>query len=206
MSLKSQYNSMGEFRTSKPNEYIRACKEGLLPKIAELYGWEYMKKKYSWTLEEFLETTNGCDNYSHWRKKEATAYRAACKHKMTDNICDAKGWTKRKKNGYWTKEKCIEDARKYTSVISWRKNSSGAADAAQENKWMKECKAHMIYKNKPDGYWTKEKCRKEALKFKYRKDWRSASKGSYSSAQRNGWLHELSTHMISLRPKRNYYD
>lgn len=35
---------------------------------------------------------------------------------------------------------------------------------------------------KPNGYWTKERCHEEALKYNSRKEFQSKSRGSYKSA------------------------
>lgn len=44
---------------------------------------------------------------------------------------------------------------------------------------------------KPRGYWTKEKCKIEALKYKFRVDFRNGSNNTYSAARRNGWLNDI---------------
>ena len=46
-----------------------------------------------------------------------------------------------------TKEKAIEDAKKYTSKSEWQKNSNGALKAARRNGWLEECCQHMFNKN-----------------------------------------------------------
>jgi hypothetical protein len=51
------------------------------------------------------------------------------------------------------------------------------------------------YKRKPRGYWTKERCHKEALKYNKRKDFEVNSKASYAAAYRNGWVDEICSHM-----------
>lgn len=56
----------------------------------------------------------------------------------------------------------------------------------------------MSYKvKKPVGYWTLEKCKKKALKYKFRGDWNKNDQSSYNVALKNGWLDECCTHMNS---------
>ena len=48
---------------------------------------------------------------------------------------------------------------------------------------------------KPNGYWTKERCHKEALKYSIRKEFVKGSSGAYNAAYKNGWLDEICSHM-----------
>jgi predicted GIY-YIG superfamily endonuclease len=48
---------------------------------------------------------------------------------------------------------------------------------------------------KPNGYWTKERCVEEALKYKKRSEFHKKSQGAYFSARKNGWLDEICLHM-----------
>lgn len=49
-------------------------------------------------------------------------------------------------------------------------------------------------KKKPNGYWTKERCQKEALKYKTRMEFKSSS-SAYDVACRNGWIKDICGHM-----------
>lgn len=60
---------------------------------------------------------------------------------------------------------------------------------------LREVKEQLFDIRKPKGYWTYEKCKKDALKFSSRKDWHLKSNQSYGTACKNKWLDELSTHM-----------
>jgi hypothetical protein len=57
-------------------------------------------------------------------------------------------YKKRKPVNYWTKEKCIEDARKYKKRSEWMRKSHGAYRSAKKNGCFEECCAHMITKRK----------------------------------------------------------
>lgn len=48
---------------------------------------------------------------------------------------------------------------------------------------------------RPDGYWTFERCKKEALKYRTLSKWKIASEGSLSVAYKNGWMEKLTAHM-----------
>ena len=53
-------------------------------------------------------------------------------------------------------------------------------------------------------YWIYDKCKKEALKYKHRTDFRKGSGGAFSSSRRNGWYDEICSHMVFNKPK-NYW-
>ena len=81
----------------------------------------------------------------------------------------------KKPNGYWkcNKERCIEEAGKYGSIMEWQKNSSGSLGVAYKLNWMSECTAHMYksYKSKFSESDSKVAVRKNIdLKIKMKKE------------------------------------
>ena len=55
-------------------------------------------------------------------------------------------------------------------------------------------------------YWTYDKCKECALKYKHRKDFKLKSGGAYSSARNNNWLNDICSHMEYNKPKRWWSD
>ena len=49
------------------------------------------------------------------------------------------------------------------------------------------------------GYWNKEKCQKEALKYNTKKDFRDSKGGAYQFSKRKGWDNEICGHMVDPR-------
>jgi hypothetical protein len=107
-----------------------------------------------------------------------------------------------KKKGYWTKERCIEEAKKFDTNKEWVKNSCSSNAIARKNGWLDECRAHMKLFQLPDGYWTKEKCLKTALECQTNKEWRKKYSTAYQIARRNGWLDECRAHMMNISGNR----
>jgi len=96
----------------------------------------------------------------------------------------------------WTKEKCLEEARKYKKRTKFAKESNSAYNSARNNGWLEEVCSHMIKIDKlPKGYWTKEKCGEEALKYKTKKELIENSSGAYLAMVKNKWLLELCSHL-----------
>ncbi len=94
----------------------------------------------------------------------------------------------------WSKEECEIEALKYKSRNDFIKSSRKSYRAANKNGWLDEITSHMTspYKLK---YWTKDKCREEALKYKQRRQFILNSKVAYNKANKNGWLDEICDHM-----------
>ena len=94
---------------------------------------------------------------------------------------------------HWTKEKCIEEAKKYRTKSEWSKKSGGSYSSARINGWFKECIKHMP---KHSTKWTKETCIEDAKKYMTRNEWGICSRGAYEVARTNKWLDECCGHMI----------
>lgn len=129
---------------------------------------------------------------SEWRKYDLSAYTSAQKRGLLDSVCEHFGWDKNTLTpiGYWTLDKCKENALNYKSKSEWSLSKNSGFNVAQNNGWLEECCAHMKCNKK----WTKELCKEDALNFLYRKDWQKNGKG-YCAAQRKGWLEDCCTHM-----------
>jgi len=112
----------------------------------------------------------------------------------------------RKPNGYWTKERCHEEALKYTKRNNFIKNSNNAYEIARRNNWLNDICHHMINKvYKQKGYWTKEKCKEEALKYYTRTTFENNSHSAYRISLRCGWLDDICYHMELQHKPNNYW-
>jgi hypothetical protein len=103
----------------------------------------------------------------------------------------------------WTKEACQAEAKKYNSRSEFYKNSASAYGKALERKWLNEICAHMTCLTKPNNYWTKERCKQEALKYKKRTEFESGSGSAYNKALKKKWIDDICTHMLIIR--KNYW-
>ena len=107
-------------------------------------------------------------------------------------------------NFKWTKEKCQEESLKYESKFEYQKKSGSSYNSAYNNGWLNDICSHM---KRPKSYnfkWTKEKCQEEALKYNRRIDFFNENPGVYSKCQKNNWLDDFCSHMISKK-LRNYW-
>lgn len=141
-------------------------------------------KKYS-TKTEFFK---GCH----------AAYDYAKKH----NLWDKMPWIKTtiKESGYWTKERVLEEGRKYSTKKDFLKNAPTAYSKANKYHWMDEM-TWFQSDVKPQGYWqVKQNVMEESHKYNSRVDFRWGAPGAYRASIDNGWIEE----MTWLKRPRNY--
>jgi predicted GH43/DUF377 family glycosyl hydrolase len=110
-----------------------------------------------------------------------------------------------KPNNYWTKERCIEDAKKYERSGDWKLKSASAYRTALKKCWFDECRKHMKVIVKPKNYWTKERCIEDAKKYERSGDWKLKSESAYQKALKKGWIDECRKHMKNISKPNNYW-
>lgn len=113
--------------------------------------------------------------------------------------------SKRKPKGYWTKERCIEEALNYNTITEFKRESQYAYRLSHENKWFDEICSHLTRTIKPSGYWNLENCKIEALKYITQIDFITKSRSAYGSAYENEWLDEICSHMVSDKKQKGYW-
>lgn len=181
------------------NAYAVALKNGW---IKEATAHMNNLKRGSWTFYDISEESKKYQTLTEWAKSGKGSYSAASKN----------GWLKDlashmpraiKPNGYWTKKRVIEDAKKYKTRTEWRKNSSSAATMATRNGWFEAATSHMRLLV-DHGKWTKQAVLKEAKKFKTKSEWGRAKNGSYGAALKHGWVDEASKHMVASDRTRKW--
>ena len=82
--------------------------------------------------------------------------------------------------------------------INFKKNSGSSYRASLKNKWLDFICSHMVETRKPKNYWTIERCKEEALKYKNNKAFRNGSSGAYQAAEKNGWIYKINGHFTLL--------
>jgi len=157
------------------------------------------KPKGFWNFDRCLEAAKQYKSRVEFNKGSSSAYRAALKNSWLDKICAHMG-TKFKRN-YWTKEQCQSEAMKYQSRNSFRLGSISAYSKASKQGWIEEICSHMSEGRKPNGYWTIERCKPEALKFTSRREFEDNSP-AYQAALKQGWINTVCKHMV--KPDHGY--
>ncbi len=178
-------------------------------------GWmdivcAHMKRRVKpngyWTKEHCEEIARRCKTRTEFREVSPTAYSVSHKGGWLDEVCDHMEREKVNPNGYWTKERCAEEAKKYETRTDFQNNSGSAVHAARRHGWMDEICSHMTQTSIPSSYWTKELCAKEAKKYISRTDFMNGSSGAYSKAKKMGWGDEICSHMDVKKVPNGYWE
>ena len=64
---------------------------------------------------------------------------------------------------------------------------------------------HMSYQQKPNNYWSIDRLKKEAQKYKYIKDFRQGSPGAFQAAQKKGLLDKIGPSLIKVKKPNGYW-
>lgn len=151
---------------------------------------EFGGSQIIWTKEECLKVALKCKTKNEFVKNFRGAH----------NASNINGWLSEmqshmrevmKPKGFWTKGKCKKEALKYKTREEFRQHNCSAYSIAYQNGWLPGICSHMKYITRPVGFWTKEKCKKEALKYKSRTDFKKYNGGAYSASVSNKWLNEF---------------
>lgn len=111
----------------------------------------------------------------------------------------------KKPHGFWTKERCLEESKKYSSKPDFRKSSSAAYTKAEKNKWIYEICGHMIEIKKPNGFWSFEMCFNEAKKYSNYSEFQKKSSSAYNAVLKNDWLRLIQEIFTEVRRPNGYW-
>lgn len=74
----------------------------------------------------------------NFTKKSSGAYIACLRNDWLNTFCLHMKNKIKKPNGYWSKEKCLNEAKKYNSKKNFRIKSGSAYSYSLKNNWIKE--------------------------------------------------------------------
>ena len=90
--------------------------------------------------------------------------------------------------GYWTYERCCEEAKEYNTLKEFRENSPSAYVASKRNGWV-DCFTFLNRDRIKRGTWQNyDNCYNEAKKYKTRSEFQKKCVSAYQVALKNGWL------------------
>jgi len=199
-----KYEYRIDFYKNNTHAYSAAARKKLLDELFKNHknnGYSNNHVKYGyWNEEKIQEEANKYETRSEFREHNGSAYMTATKLKILNDIFKNhlnNGYSKDKKiNGYWTEDKLQEEANKYTSIIDFYKNNTNAYSAAVRNKLLDE-----LFKNhknngyskdkKINGYWTEDKLKEEANKYKTRLEFKNEDFQAYSASKNKKMLDKL---------------
>jgi len=160
-----------------------------------------MAKKI-WDKEAVLKDASKYQSRSEWKKK-SYGYEVANINGWLEESCShMTGGKGVYQKGYWTLDRCLEDAKQYKTKLSWRNSiNPNGFNVAKRNSWLDQCCQHMISTKKPNGYWNNfENCYQDALSYKFQARWEEASPVAVKWARKNGWIESCTRHMEDFVP------
>jgi len=143
-----------------------------------------------WTYDKCQIEALKYKNKTDYKNGSSGSYSSAYINKWIDNVCQHMV-TKHKPKNYWNYNKCQIEALKYKTKTEFLKKSNGAYEASRKHKWLNDICSHMVELRKPNGYWTYEKCKEEALKYKNKRIFSKNSSRAYNISLSNNWLNDM---------------
>jgi hypothetical protein len=211
-----KYKTRNDFRIGAPGQYASAKRLGIMSEAISHMGISLINKQY--TKQEILNSASKYTNQRDWSNSEPSIFRCARGYSKLKNSEEDKAFFREcishmqyisKPNGYWTYEKAKEVALKYKTLKEFRENLEDASVYKIICKYdWRELLEHMEFGVKPKGYWTYEKCKEIALKYKSLTEFSTAKNDctAYAVIRKNGW-NELLKHIkkkMTLK-KRHIY-
>ncbi|WP_367971659.1 GIY-YIG nuclease family protein [Vibrio scophthalmi] len=195
-----KYTSRIDFKNAPNSAYRIACEKGWLEEATS-----HMSEKVCWTYEHVEQEAAKYKTRKEFIQGNNSAYVVACREGWTDKVC-AHMERLSTPNGYWTLERCKSESKKYKTRGEFKKHSPLAMRAAYRNGWINEVCYHMDMRKKQNGFWDKEACEVEALKYTTRSDFSKGASGAYDSAKKNKWLEDICNHMTSVQRPTGYWN
>ena len=169
-----------------------AIKESM-DELTEKVSYHIHEKYIKWTLEACKKDALKYKYRGDWQELSNSGYTSAARKGWLDECCSHMP-SKIK----WTLEACKEDALKYKSRSEWQRSSGSGYQISYAKGWLDECCSHMKRKTKymkRKDKWALEACKKDALKYKHKQEWKNNSSSVYRRAHGKGWLDECCSHM-----------
>lgn len=195
-----QNNAGGGFEASRRNGWMdEVCShmQGVVVKITKA---KVTKPKVYLTKENCQEDALKYKRRIDFKRNSRGLYQACCRNQWLDEVCFHMEEITKKPHDYWSKERCQEEALKYTARRKFWQSSGSAYQASRMNRWLDEVCSHMkeikrSMKEIKRSKWSKENCQEEALKYKTRTKFAESSGSAYRACKRNGWFDEVCFHM-----------
>lgn len=144
-----------------------------------------------WSKEKIMKIAEKYISMKEFFKNEHSAYVAAQKRNMLYNDLN---WLQRDfeshQKGYWTKEKAIEESKKYTRLLDFINENKALYEKMRVKGWLTDTPWLKKTVNEV-GYWTKEKILEESKKFNTKAEFKFYSQVAYVKAREMNLFEEM---------------
>ena len=152
---------------------------------------EIRKPVNYWTKARVFEEGRKYANQKEFKENANGAYQAAMRQGWIKEMM----WLKPLPLGHiseWTRERIIEESKKYSSRSEFAEKSQTAYHHACEDKSIFLEMPWLIEKKKPDGWWKdKSRVMEEGKKYSSRTAFANGSYSAWKAARQNGWIDEM---------------
>jgi hypothetical protein len=190
--VAKKYRSRSEFKANESGAYRAAWQSGMMDQVCA-HMRENKKPNGYWTLQRLSREARKYRFRSDFEKGSPAAYNAALRQKVVSEACSH--MERKPMPAFWTTQRIRQAARECRSVAEFLQLHPGAYSAASKSGVLKIVCRHMRRSRKPDGYWTEERLRTIAMRFKTRIDFKRRSAAAYTAASRLGLLDQICAHM-----------
>lgn len=143
-----------------------------------------------WTETKILEEAKKYKTLKEFRERANGAYCAASKLKIKHKIYTLT--TFKSIPNFWTKEKCLEEAKKYNTRIEFHNNCKGAWKASKRNGWLEEYTWMKSTRNVNYGKtYTFNEINEITKKCFNKSEFKQKYYHQYNFAKKNKWLDKL---------------
>jgi hypothetical protein len=138
-----KYNRRQKFKKESPGAYKAARVQNILDEVCSHMGSD------RWTKLKLVKVSQKYTSLKKFRNEQKGAYLYSIKHGYRDEI--TKHMIREiKPHGYWNKDRCLLEAKKYSNRSDFMRKSSSAYNASLANKWVDDICIHMG--SPADGY------------------------------------------------------
>jgi len=137
-----------------------------------------------WNYRSCYQEAQKFKTLKEFRRKSPAAYNVVCKNGWQNDY----GWLKtiQHKPGYWTYERCYEQAQKYKTRKQFQSGSGSAYDKALKERWLDD---YVWFAPSATNFrWDFDKCYEEAKKYTKLADFIKYGGGAYNVARKNDWV------------------
>lgn len=188
-------HSKRELEKLYPYAYSAALKKGWLKD----YTWFEVLWSPKWDRETCYVEAKKYNSRGSFKQGCPYGYSSARKHGWLDDYSWFIPVREQKPRGYWTYERCYEEAKKCKSLKEFEEKANGARQFASKMGWLKD----YIWFEKPFR-WTRELCEKEARRYVTRQEFYLTNKRAYEAAVKYGWIDSFSW-LESTKHSNNYW-
>lgn len=190
-----KYKTLAELQSNNSSLFSTIYRNGW---AEQLLNHIKRKKKPNgyWTKKRIKEEAKKFSEKIAFKKAVSGAYTIMERNGWVDEAC-----AHMKQINKWDSAKLLKEAKKYRTKTEFRQEASGAYSGAIRRGILEEVTSHMKQIRRPNGYWSKSRLKKEAKKYRTKKEFRKKASGAYSEAYKSGWIDEACAHMEAVKNK-----